>query len=68
MGMLANKKILITSRASREFYCGNYLGLTFETVSRTLSYFQAKKWVALQAKSVLILDMSALQSQVAHAT
>ena len=47
---------------------GNFLGLSFETVSRTLSYFQAKKWVALQAKNVLILNMSALQSQVAHAT
>ncbi len=47
---------------------GNYLGLTFETISRTLSYFQAKKWITMHAKNVLIRDMSALHSQVARAS
>ena len=46
---------------------GNFLGLTFETVSRTLSYFQAKHWITVQGKNVRILDLSALQSQLARA-
>ena len=47
---------------------GNYLGLTFETVSRTISYFQSKKWIKAHGKTVHILNMSALQSQLANAT
>lgn len=47
---------------------GNFLGLTFETVSRTLSYFQAKKWLTVHGKNVLIRDLSALQSQLTRAT
>ena len=47
---------------------GNFLGLTFETVSRTMSYFQSKKWITVDGKNVLIRNMSALRSQVASAT
>ena len=46
---------------------GNFLGLTFETVSRTLSYFHTNQWIVVQGKHVQILDMQALQSQLAHA-
>jgi CRP/FNR family transcriptional regulator len=44
---------------------GNFLGLTFETVSRTLSYFQAKKWLTVHGKNVLIRDLPALRKQIA---
>lgn len=47
---------------------GNYLGLTFETVSRVFSYFQAQKWLTVRGKSVQLLDLQALQSQQARAT
>ena len=47
---------------------GNFLGLTFETVSRTLSYFQLNNWLALRGKHVHIRDMSALQTQLTRAT
>lgn len=47
---------------------GNFLGLTFETVSRTMSYFHSKKWITVDGKNVLIRNMSALRSQVASAT
>ncbi len=47
---------------------GNYLGLTFETVSRTLSYFQDRKWITVHGKNMLIGDLAALQSQTARAT
>jgi CRP/FNR family transcriptional regulator, anaerobic regulatory protein len=43
---------------------GNFLGLTFETVSRTLSYFQDKKWIMVRLKNVRILDMSSLLLQL----
>ncbi len=46
---------------------GNFLGLTFETVSRTLSYFQSKKWITVHGKNVLIQDLTALQSQLKRA-
>ena len=46
---------------------GNFLGLTFETVSRTLSYFHTNQWIVVQGKHVQIRDMQALQSQLAHA-
>ncbi|MCY7387937.1 MAG: helix-turn-helix domain-containing protein, partial [Burkholderiales bacterium] len=47
---------------------GNFLGLTFETVSRTLSYFQSNNWITVKGKNVLIRDLPALQSQLAHAS
>ena len=47
---------------------GNFLGLTFETVSRILSYFQVQKWITVQGKNVLIRDLSALQLQLTRAT
>ena len=46
---------------------GNFLGLTFETVSRTLSYFQANEWITVKGKNLLIRDLQALQSQQEHA-
>ena len=62
-GYSRNEFVLFMSRKE----IGNFLGLTFETVSRTMSYFQSKKWITLHGKNVLIRDMSALQSQVARA-
>lgn len=47
---------------------GNFLGLTCETVSRTLSYFQSKHWIKVQGRNLHIQDISALQSQLASAT
>ena len=61
-----SKKEFVLFMSRKEI--GNFLGLTFETVSRTLSYFQSKKWIAVVDKNVLIRDMSALQSQLARAT
>ena len=45
---------------------GNFLGLTFETVSRTLSYFQANEWITVKGKNLLIRDLQALQTQQKH--
>jgi CRP/FNR family transcriptional regulator len=45
---------------------GNFLGLTFETVSRTLSYFQSNNWIAVKGKNVLIHDLKALQALLEH--
>ena len=59
-GYSKNEFVLFMSR----FEIGNYLGLTFETISRTFSYFQAKKWLTVHGKSVLILNMPALQAQL----
>lgn len=44
---------------------GSYLGLTLESVSRTLSQFAASGWIALAGRSVKILDRAALEAQVA---
>ena len=40
---------------------GNYLGLTVETVSRTLSRFGKSGLIELQQKEVTILDFDALR-------
>jgi CRP/FNR family transcriptional regulator len=63
-GYSKNEFVLFMSRKE----IGNFLGLTFETVSRTLSYFQAKNWITVHGKNVLIRDMPALQLQLEHAT
>lgn len=41
---------------------GNFLGLTFETVSRALSYFQAEGMLQVNGKKVLILDLPGLRN------
>ena len=45
---------------------GSYLGLTCETVSRTLSAFSRNQWIELQGRRVLILDRGALEAQLAR--
>ncbi len=62
-GYSKNEFVLFMSRKE----IGNFLGLTFETVSRTLSYFQSKKWITVHGKSVLIRDIPALESQLGRA-
>jgi CRP/FNR family transcriptional regulator len=42
---------------------GSYLGLTFETVSRTLSHFNVRGWIALAGRQVEILDVPALEAE-----
>ncbi len=59
-GYSKNKFVLFMSRKE----IGSYLGLTFETVGRTLSYFQTKDWIRIDAKNVLILDLPALRLQL----
>ncbi len=63
-GYSKNKFVLFMSRKE----IGSFLGLTFETVGRTLSYFQSREWISADGKNVLILDMPALQIQLARAT
>lgn len=46
---------------------GSYLGLTFETVSRTLSYFGAQQWITVNGREIRICDRGALQSQFTDA-
>ena len=41
---------------------GSYLGLTFETVSRALSYFSAREWIVVAGRDVTIRDHDALQA------
>ena len=60
-GYSKNEFVLFMSRKE----IGNFLGITFETVSRILSYFHARKWITVNGKNVLILDMPALQMQLA---
>lgn len=40
---------------------GSYLGLTFETVSRILSHFQDRQFLAVNRRHVRILDMARLK-------
>ncbi len=47
---------------------GSFLGLTFETVGRTLSYFQSRGLITVNGKNVRLRDISALQSQLIHTT
>jgi CRP/FNR family transcriptional regulator, anaerobic regulatory protein len=62
-GYSKNEFVLFMSRKE----IGNFLGLTFETVSRTLSYFQSMRWITVQGKKMVIRDLPALRTQVAVA-
>lgn len=42
---------------------GSYLGLTFETVSRVLTLFRERGWIAVAGRKVRIIERCALQSQ-----
>jgi len=42
---------------------GSYLGLTLETVSRTLSRFQQEGWIRVQGKQITLLDAEALDAR-----
>lgn len=44
---------------------GSYLGLTFETVSRTLSYFGSRQWIDVAGREIRIRDPEALREQQA---
>lgn len=46
---------------------GSYLGLTFETVSRSLSYFGARDWISVAGREVRIRDRAALEEQSVRA-
>ena len=46
---------------------GSYLGLTFETVSRTLSYFGSREWISVAGREIRIRDREALQHQLIEA-
>ena len=61
-GYSKNEFVLFMTRME----IGNFLGLTFETVSRTLSYFHARDWIRVKGKNVLIRDMPALRMQLAR--
>ena len=63
-GYSKNEFVLFMSRKE----IGNFLGLTFETVCRILSYFRSRQWVTVHGKNVLIRDMPALLSQLTRAT
>jgi len=45
---------------------GSYLGLKLETVSRTLSHFQAQGLIAVQNKHLRILSLDNLRELVSH--
>jgi CRP/FNR family transcriptional regulator len=45
---------------------GSYLGLKLETVSRTLSHFQAQGLIAVQNKHLRILKLENLRELVSH--
>lgn len=44
---------------------GSYLGLTFETVSRTLSYFASREWITVAGRDIQIRDRDGLLAQSA---
>ena len=44
---------------------GSYLGLTFETISRILSHFQDRQFLAVNKRHVRILDMAGLKHLMA---
>ena len=46
---------------------GSLLGLSFETVSRLLSLFRERGWIAVAGRKVRILERCALQSQATGA-
>ncbi len=46
---------------------GSYLGLTFETVSRTLSFFASQEWIAVDGRHVRLRDHAALQATLVDA-
>lgn len=46
---------------------GSYLGLTFETVSRTLSHFGSREWISVSGREIHILDRQALEAQATGA-
>ena len=46
---------------------GSYLGLTFETVSRTLSFFDAQEWIAIDGRHVRIRNHEALRTALLEA-
>jgi len=46
---------------------GSYLGLTFETVSRTLSFFDAQEWIAIDGRHVRIRNHEALRNALIEA-
>jgi CRP/FNR family transcriptional regulator len=45
---------------------GSYLGLKLETVSRTLSHFQAQGLIAVQNKHLRILSLDNLRELINH--
>lgn len=61
-----SKSIFVLFMSREEI--GNSLGLTLETVSRTLSYFQSREWIKLQGRSLRIRDLPALRSLLESAT
>lgn len=58
LGYSAHEFRLMMSRSE----IGNYLGLTFETVSRCLSRFQKQGLISINYKYITILDMAALKN------
>lgn len=46
---------------------GSYLGLTFETVSRTLSFFDSQEWIAIDGRHVRLRNHEALRNALLEA-
>ena len=59
-GFAANDFIL---RMSRE-EIGSFLGLKLETVSRTLSRFQANGWITVEHKHIQLIQPAALKALI----
>jgi len=62
LGFSASRFVL---RMTRE-EIGNYLGLTLETVSRTLSRFQRDGLIAVQQRDIELRDAERLMQLVGH--